>query len=184
MRISVLTIGAIASILTINSVMADTTVTSKQYVDATVATKQNKIGATGANFTNGSVVETTGTEGVVTQRGIFNPATDTETGPLGDVHVASGHEGDLVTAGDVMNGLTYAIDSAYAFRRHIHPIDNYCIEYVANAEHTDANCLLWVLANQTDAPVQRCQTNADCGNPEGNHCGILCVSGMCQQQSC
>ena len=62
MRISILTIGAIASIIAINSVLADTTstVTSRGYVDAAVATKQNKIDATGANFTNGSVVETTG----------------------------------------------------------------------------------------------------------------------------
>ena len=186
MRISILTFGAVASIIAINSVFADTTstVTSRGYVDAAVATKQNKIGATGANFTNGSVVETTGTEGVVTQRGIFNPETDTETGPFGDVHVASGHEGDLVTAGSVLEPLTYASQAADDYWGHVHPIDNECIEYVANAEHTDANCLLWQLANKTDTPVQRCQTNADCGNPEGNRCGILCVSGMCQPQNC
>ncbi len=43
MRIPILTFGAIASVLTINSVIADTTVTSKQYVDAEVAKKQDII---------------------------------------------------------------------------------------------------------------------------------------------
>lgn len=43
MRISILTIGAFASIIAINSVFADTTVTSKQYVDTEVAKKQNII---------------------------------------------------------------------------------------------------------------------------------------------
>ncbi len=89
-------IGAIASIIAINSVFADTTVTSRNYVDTQVATKQNKIDATGANFTIGSVVETTSTPGVVTQRGIFNPRTDFD---YENNEVASGHEGDLVTAG-------------------------------------------------------------------------------------
>ncbi len=177
-----LLLGAIASIIAINSVFGDTTstVTSRGYVDTQVATKQTKIDATGANFTNGSVVETTSTPGVVTQRGIFNP----ETGLDENREVVSGHEGDLVTAGDIVGPLAYASQAADKYWGHVHPIDNYCIEYVANAERTDANCLLWVLANQTELPVQRCQTNADCGNPEGNHCGVLCVSGMCQPQNC
>ena len=59
-----------------------------------------------------------------------------------------------------------------------------CAAWLDGQAHTDANCLLWQLANKTDTPVQRCQTNADCGNPEGNRCGILCVSGMCQPQNC
>ncbi len=99
-----LLLGAIASIIAINSVLADTTVTSRNYVDTQVATKQNKIDATGANFTNGSVVETTSTPGVVTQRAIFDP----ETGmifpeSLGDpLSFNDDHENDLLTAGSVM----------------------------------------------------------------------------------
>ena len=75
MRISVLTIGAIASILSINSVFATTsTVTSKDYVDAADALKQNKIPAAGTNAsTPGDTVVTytqTG-NGVIGERGIY-----------------------------------------------------------------------------------------------------------------
>ncbi len=165
-------IGAIASILTINSVLADTTstVTSRGYVDAAVATKQNKIDATGANFTNGSVVETTGTDGVVTQRGIFNYDTDYDW----DNHtVEQGHEDDLVTAESVMPQLDYLSG--------VYQIDKYCVEYVENATNTDENCLLWNIGDNIMGPYRRCQTNSDCGGCEScfNH---LCKDdGSCDQ---
>ena len=121
MRISVLTIGAVASILTINSVFATTsTVTSKDYVDAADALKQNKIPATGTNSsTPGTTVVTyTDTAGTIGERGIFNPATgiDTNTGD-----VASGHEGDLLTAGDIVP----LIDNLYSGRANTVVVRNF-----------------------------------------------------------
>ncbi|MBQ6735927.1 MAG: hypothetical protein IJQ90_00355 [Alphaproteobacteria bacterium] len=65
-------IGAFASVITINAFATSSTVTSRDYVDAQDALKQNKIPATDAVFTRGSVVETTGEDGVVTQRGIYD----------------------------------------------------------------------------------------------------------------
>ena len=77
MRISVLAIGAVASIITINSSFADTTtstVTSKGYVDAVVGTKQNTIPAANTNSgTPGtSVVMYTNTAGTIGERGIYD----------------------------------------------------------------------------------------------------------------
>ncbi len=94
-------IGAIASILTINSVIADTTITSKNYVDAQDALKQDKITA----GTTGNVVTYNGTQNGQSQfseRGIFDFATglDDENGT-----VVSGHEGDLLDAGTIVPAL-------------------------------------------------------------------------------
>ena len=94
MRISILTFGAIASILTINSVLADTVVTSRGYVDTQDALKQDKITA----GTTGSVVTYNGAQNGQTQfseRAIFDPETNFD---YENNEVATGHEGDLVTA--------------------------------------------------------------------------------------
>ena len=175
MRIPILTFGAIASILTINSVMADTTstVTSRGYVDAAVATKQNKIGATGANFTNGSVVETTGTEGVVTQRGIFNYDTDYDW----DNHtVEQGHEDDLVTAGLVVSKINEVYDALYDEVENMPTTTvayKTCTEW-SGTPHTDANCLLWSLGNKTVYGERQCTSDSDCSGA----CNF-CNNGQC-----
>ena len=101
MRIPILTFGAFASILTINSVMADTVVTSRNYVDTQDALKQDKITA----GTTGSVVTYNGAQNGQTQfseRAIFNPITDwdNENGAI-----VSGHEGDLLEAISIFPGL-------------------------------------------------------------------------------
>ncbi len=88
-------IGAIASILTINSVLADTTVTSKNYVDAEVAKKQNTIPVAGTNTANPgtSVVMYTNTAGTVGERGIYS----------GGTYTAGTDANNLVTA-SALNG--------------------------------------------------------------------------------
>ena len=82
MRIPILTFGAFASIIAINSVLADTVVTSKQYVDTEVGKKQNTIPAAGTN--NGalgiSVVMYTNTAGTVGERGIYSDSTNYTAG--------------------------------------------------------------------------------------------------------
>jgi hypothetical protein len=93
-----LLLGAIASIIAINSVFADTIVTSQSYVDNRDALKQDKITA----GTTGNVVTYNGTQNGQAQfseRAIFDPETswDDEYG-----EIVSGHEGDLVTAGVIL----------------------------------------------------------------------------------
>ena len=87
-------LGAIASVIAINSVFADTIVTSKSYVDTT---RQATIPAAETNIeTPGvSVVTYTDTAGTIGERGIFNPETDFDGQ---NNTIAPGHEGDLVTA--------------------------------------------------------------------------------------
>ena len=172
-----LLLGAIASIIAINSVLADTVVTSRNYVDTQVATKQNKIDATGANFTNGSVVETTSTPGVVTQRAIFDPGTnfDWDTN-----EVASGHEGDLVTA-DIYPAVGEMYNQIQEIQNNMPDFDDLpkttttnkvCTEWVAGQAQTDANCLLWNLTDQTVygclARGALCRTNSQCCNGRCN----------------
>ena len=171
-----LLLGAFASVIAINSVFGDTTVTSRGYVDTQVATKQTKIDATGANFTNGSVVETTSTPGVVTQRGILNPETDTETSPFGDVYPKQGHENDLVTAGPIYEQMGRGQSIV---QNHTHKIRQECAEYVANAAQTPENCLLWYLpSTETGSAVYEgmsCNTSADCGERQ------YCSEGTCMR---
>ena len=166
MRISVLTIGAIASILSINSVFATTsTVTSKDYVDAADALKQNKIPATGTNAaTPGTTVVTyTGTAGQIGERGIFNYDTDMdwETG-----RIATGHEGDLVTAGDIIPDLD---NIRYSDR-----VVTYKTCYETDS-HGD--CILWNLGN-ISVYGNGCKTDADCPSrmwcdPDFGRCQLL-----------
>ena len=97
-------LGAIASVIAINSVFADTIVTSKSYVDNRDALKQDKITA----GTTGNVVTYNGTQNGQAQfseRAIFDPETNFD---YENNEVASGHEGDLVTAESIfptVNGL-------------------------------------------------------------------------------
>ena len=95
----ILLLGAIASIIAINSAFANTVVTSQTYVDNADALKQDKITA----GTTGSVVTYNGTQNGQAQfseRGIFNFETDLVNG-----EIVSGHEGDLLDAGSILPAL-------------------------------------------------------------------------------
>ena len=90
-------LGTIASVIAINSVFADTIVTSKSYVDNRDALKQDKITA----GTTGNVVTYNGTQNGQAQfseRAIFDPETNFD---YENNEVATGHEGDLVTADSI-----------------------------------------------------------------------------------
>ena len=96
--------GIFAAILGNNAfATGENTVTSKSYVDAMDATKQDKITAK----TSGNVVTYNGTgangQTQFDERGIF----DYDTGwDYENQEVADGHEGDLLTAGDVIPDIT------------------------------------------------------------------------------
>ncbi len=176
MRIPILTFGAIASILTINSVFAtSSTVTSKDYVDTQDALKQNKIPATGTNAsTPGDTVVTytqTG-NGVIGERGIY----------AGNRYNENTDANKLVTA-DVVKRAT---DCVYETTQWME-----CTEWVANAAHTDENCLLMTVHEPSGfcedpwagRDVVSCDTNADCAG-HGFSCGGACVNGFCRDQLC
>ena len=142
MRISILSIGAIASILTINSVFADTTVTSKQYVDTT---RQATIPATGTNAaTPGTTVVTyTNTAGTIGERYICDADTE-ENGDCGGE--------DLVTASalhNATNNLPTTITT-----------NKTCVGWLDGQPNTDENCILWELVEQD--VYGRCTKNSDC----------------------
>lgn len=164
MRISILTFGAIASIIAINSVFADTIVTSQSYVDNHDALKQDKITA----GTTGNVVTYNGTQNGQAQfseRAIFDPATGFDENDK----VISGHEGDLVTADSIfpdVSNLYQQIRQAY---QQIEQATNLsettvtyktCTEWLDGAAHTDQNCILWNLSDK--GVYGKCRMHSDC----------------------
>ena len=164
MRIPILTFGAIASVLTINSVMADTTVTSKTYVDTT---RQATIPAAGTNAaTPGTTVVTyTGTAGTIGERGIFDA-------PINMFD--SNDDGEkLITARAAFS----AMPSQQKTVTH-----KQCVEWdtAGQGQGTDENCLLWTLID-VNVVTKQCTTNADCVGIVGAQCaGPRCRSGICE----
>ena len=163
MRIPILTFGAIASILTINSVLADTTVTSKTYVDTT---RQATIPAAGTNEDEPgeTVVTYTNTAGVIGERYICDADTE-ENGDCGGE--------DLVTASALHNATNNLPTKTITTR--------VCIRWIDGQSHTDANCLLWDLVDATVYGPQ-CTQNSDCICPCGG--SATCSSGRCDYLFC
>ena len=100
---------------------ADTTLTSKNYVDSQVAPKQDIIPAKNTN----TVLTHTGESGSIGEKGIYD-----STGTY------AGHSTELVTAGVADTAIQNAIDTEFV-----------CVEWYENDEHTDANCLGWQIRN-------------------------------------
>ncbi len=157
MRIPILTFGAIASFLTLNA-FADTTstVTSRNYVDAQDALKQNLIPAayTNEDELGETVVTYTEEEGIIGERGICDVDADSGDGCSKD---------DLVTR-DLL-GVSVTTNKV-------------CVEWVENAAHIDRNCLLWDL---TDQYVYGgfCSTVSDCQEYKNqNGCSAVQCSGF------
>ncbi len=165
MRIPILTFGAIASIIAINSVFADTTVTSKQYVDTT---RQATIPAAGTNYDeNGggvSVITYTEDAGVLGERGIFDA-------PI-NMFDSDDDGKKLITARAAFS----AMPSQQKTVTH-----KQCVEWDAagQGQGTDENCLLWNLID-VNVVTKQCTTNADCVGIVGAQCaGPRCRNGIC-----
>ena len=160
-------IGAIASILTINSVLADTTVTSKTYVDTT---RQATIPATGTNAsTPGTTVVTyTNAAGTIGERGICNDPDEDDC-----------NDGDLVTnslLNSTMDWVAGELESAT-------DLPETTVTYKTCYQEVNGECILW---NLTDKNVYgRCHSDTDCtwldcsNNPNGQyyHCSN---NGQCE----
>ena len=130
------------------------TVTSKSYVDAMDALKQNKIPATGTNASTpgDTVVTYTDTAGTIGERGIYNG---------GSQYNDSADSGKLVTAGTIFSN--FQSDSV---------VKKVC----ANSP----DCTLWELQEVVVHKLQ-CQTAADCANiscakPSGTGMSLQIVS--------
>ena len=97
-------IGAIASVLALNAFATSSTVTSKDYVDAQDALKQNKIPATGTNASTpgDTVVTYTSTAGTIGERGIYDDW---------NVSIENSLQDNLVTAGVLLD----ATDEIYDY---------------------------------------------------------------------
>ncbi len=171
-----LLLGAIASIIAINQVVADTTVTSKTYVDTT---RQATIPATGTNAsTPGTTVVTyTDTAGQIGERGIFNP----DTGFDENREVVSGHEGDLVTADFIvpaMSSLYQQIQQQAANLPTITTSKMTCVD--------SPDCTLWAVADQTVygqclGHGQSCgTTTAECAARCCDGASISCSGNNCR----
>ncbi len=96
---------------------ADTTLTSKNYVDNAVATKQDIVPRKNTN----TVLTHTGESGNIGEKEIYDTT---------DNFAAQQH--DLVTAGVADAAIQNAVDTEFV-----------CVEWHENDEHTDENCLGW-----------------------------------------
>jgi len=174
MKSNIILLTAIVSVLT-TSAMASNVVTSRTYVDSRDALKQDKIPVSGTNSSvpGDTVVTYTDTIGTIGERGIFDGS---------DGYDETNDVDKLITAGAVygyVNGEISQIDIP-----EIPPTTEtrtgVCVEWVANASHTDENCLLWALVNQKVREGQ-CQSNNDCSwfvcNPGDSQ---VCNMGYCE----
>ncbi len=168
-------IGAVASIIAINSVFADTTVTSKQYVDTT---RQSTIPVAGTNAsTPGSTVTYTGTAGQIGERGIFNPATDFN---FQNNTIADGHEGDLVTA-DIYPAVGNIYNQIRDIQHNMPDFDDLpetTVTYKTCYQEVDGECILWNLTDK-DVYGNFCTKTSDCPSCEGG-LARYCDANRCQ----
>ncbi|MBO4700403.1 MAG: hypothetical protein J5620_01495 [Alphaproteobacteria bacterium] len=161
-------IGAIVSVLTLNAFAETTTSTipTQSYVDTQDALKQDLIDATDQDFPAGSVVETTDENGAVTQRGICNAHAD----GYGDCM------SDFLVTRDLLQSATNSVENNLPTTTVTYKT---CVGW-SGTPHTDANCILWNLA---DKPVYgNCTSNSDCNSVvcEDNEAWARCSNGRCE----
>lgn len=145
------------------NVYADTTtqtVTTQNYVDTKVETKQDKIaGHPTTRLYPNSVITDTTTDGVIEKRLVVAAG----NGFRGlDMYPSQLPFGNLVnilkdqaesvglTEGDLKNGVISAglIDEAFKFHHDLileRQKNKVCVQYITGAEETSENCLLWNL---------------------------------------
>ncbi len=200
--------GTIASVIAINSVFADTIVTSKSYVDTT---RQATIPVAGTNEDEPgeTVVTYTGTAGQIGERGICNNEKDDDcapndlvtvreldfavmnnmpTGERDTVVMYNGIGGQIGGSRGIYDGSTTYDSSTDADKLVTASVvqnatnlpektvtHRICTSWIDGQSHTDANCLLWNLVDETVYGAQ-CNTADDCEYP--NHCS--CVNHMCE----
>ena len=160
MRISVLTIGAIASILSINSVFATTsTVTSKDYVDTALETKQDLIEVSGGSWYYGWQPETTLVSSSGSEDG---DVTGNQYGILDNSSIQNVYSQNWPGYAEILRQFLsdedgedlkrYTIPNTEILAESIREVNNNaemtCAGWPDGVQHTDENCWLW---NKTSA---------------------------------
>ena len=155
MRISILTFGAFASIIAINSVFADTTVTSKTYVDTT---RQATIPAAETNIeTPGvSVVTYTDTAGTIGERHIC----DARAEGNGDCS-----PDNLVTRDMLSDQIQQATNLPTITTSKMTCVDS-------------PDCTLWSVADRT--VYGACKAYGESANDAGECCSGVLSGGLCK----
>ncbi len=162
-------IGAIASIIAINSVFADTTVTSKQYVDTTRQATIPVVG-TNANTPGETVVTYTDSAGTIGERYICDiTASDND----------DCDDNNLVTV-DYVNGLGDYIEEIEQQISNIPQTATtatHCVGWETGHENIDEYCILWNLDEKL--------VFGNC-SPNGAQCyvGHECCGGLCDNNTC
>ena len=161
--------GAVATILSTGALADTQTVTTQDYVDTRVETKQDKITGRGTESTYGiprpaSAIIDTDTNGVVAKQAILygdtnngwlvNPATVGEALVVGNLLTQAQTSGmkDLFgySDDDMKNALVSADMLMAAFASVRRRLDfkqqkKVCVRWLDGAAETDENCLLWNL---------------------------------------
>ena len=140
MKISYIAIGAIASVLTINSVMAagENTVASKSYVDARDDLKQDLIPEYGMNSSEpgSSVVTYTDREGRIGERGIYSGASS----------YTNNDANSLVTTG-VVHNFAAAVESLTINDQELTMVNH----NLQPCNAGDSGCDLWTIGSNTQS---------------------------------
>ena len=160
-------IGAIASVLSINAYATSSTVTSKDYVDAQDALKQDTIPEAGVNADeNGggeSVVTYTDAEGVLGERGICDS----------NANADGGCDDNFLVTRDLLRNVENLPTRTVTYKT--------CYEW-SGTPHTDANCILW---NLSDRKVKGCIESGITGENvcqnDAQCCSRMCVDGYCME---
>ena len=168
--------GIIAAITMGNAyATGENTVTSKSYVDAQDALKQDKITAK----TTGNVVTYNGTENGQTkfdEVGIYNG---------GAQYNSSTDSGKLITAGTVAN-MASAIESITITTNELDCANPDCDKDPTAPDCQAGSCTLWQIRTDTPSLVNQgtfypftgnCATAADC--PACSHATTVCSNHMC-----
>ena len=148
--------GIMSAIIGTAYAVGENTVTSKSYVDAQDALKQNKIPISGTNSaTLGSTVVTyTGTAGTIGERGIYDGSTILDDSDYNSVTTISG-------AYNILMDLPRPV-----------VVQKRC----AN----EPDCTLWVLDEITVlGPTDFCNSDDDCGIEPVTNIQLRCINHYC-----
>ncbi len=146
-----LLLGAVASIIAINSVFADTTVTSRQYVDTEVAKKQNIISTGLVGIDNNSnllpalVSYDSESDVVGNEYGILSQAV-VDSWEYSGPECLSMHCNDVENYDKVIptaQAVTEALNHAQEFTSQYYQSKMTCAGYPDGVPHLDENCWLW-----------------------------------------
>lgn len=157
MRISILTFGALASIIVINSVVADTVVTSRGYVDAEIAKKQDLIEVSDGNwypnwqpddtlvtgYSGGESGDVVGNQYAILD---YSSAPYSATKPSGDIDYAETFR-EFIADEDGESLARFTVPNTRFVGAAVSQV-NYdatmrCAGWPAGVANTDENCWLW-----------------------------------------